>query len=243
MNASRIQDAVRSRRGIVAGLVLAMGCVPVLAACATTFGAPLRHAVANLQATSVDIGSDLRIDGLIVALPNGSTADTGEVAYIQFNVTNTASQPDELLTASAKATGPGLPQASVNGTAAPSPASSATPSALSKSTLPVGSTTVPAATDRSPGTARLSVALMSLTQPISQGESVLVSLQFKNGGAVDDVLVPVQGSANVGRSFLPSAPPSIPSSETPPESGAPVSSAPASGAPESSAPASPTSSS
>jgi copper(I)-binding protein len=239
VNASRIQDAVRSRRGVVTALVVAMGCVPVLAACATTFGAPLRHAVANLQAASVDVGTDLRIDGLIVALPNGSTADKGDVAYIQFNVVNSASQPDELLTASAKATGTTLPEESSNGTAAPSAGASGAPAELSDSPLPVGSTTVPAATAQSPGTARLSVALMSLTQPIAQGESVLVSLQFKNGGAVDDVLVPVQGSDNVGSSFLPSAPPSIPASETPlPESSAPESSAPAS-----SAPASPTSSS
>jgi copper(I)-binding protein len=238
VNASRIQVAVRSRRGVVAGVVLAMGCVPVLAACATTFGAPLRHAVANLQATSVDIGTDLRVDGLIVALPNGTTADKGEVAYIQFNVVNSASQPDELLTASAKATGTTLPQVSSDGTAAPSAAASGAPAELSESTLPVGSTTVPAATPQVPGTARLSVALMSLTQPVTVGESVLVSLQFKNGGAIDDVLVPVQGEKSVGSSFLPSAPPSVPASETPPES-----SAPASGAPVSSAPASPTSSS
>ena len=211
-----------------------MGCVPVLAACATTFGAPLRHAVANLQATSVDVGTDLRIDGLIVALPSGSTADKGEVAYIQFNVVNSASQPDELLTASAKATGSTPPAASSNGTTASSAAASGAPAELSDNTLPVGSTTVPAATAQSPGAARMSVALTSLTQPIAQGESVLVSLQFKNGGAIDDVLVPVQGSKNVGSSFLPSAPPSIPASETP---------LPASSAPASSAPASPTSSS
>ena len=101
MNASRFQDAVRSRRGVVTGLIVAMAAVPVLAACATTFGSPLRHAVANLQATSVDVGTDLRVDGLIVALPNGSTADVGDVAYMQFTVTNSAAQPDELLTASA----------------------------------------------------------------------------------------------------------------------------------------------
>ena len=53
---------------------------------------------------------------------------------------------------------------------------------------------------------------MSLTQPLSQGDSVLVSLQFANGGAIDNVLVPVQGSDAVSSSFLPSAPPPIPSS-------------------------------
>ncbi len=240
MNASRIQDAVRSRRGVLAGLVIAMGCVPVLAACATTFGSPLRHTVANLQATSVDVGSDLHIEGLIVALPNGTTADTGEVAYIQFNVLNSASQPDELQTASAEATGPTLPEVSSGGTASPSPApsgSAGAPAELSKSTLPVGSTTIPAATGQAPGTARLSVALMSLTQPLSQGQSVLVSLQFAKGGAIDNVLVPVQGSDMVGSSFLPSAPPEVPSSSAIPSSSA--TSSPASP----SAPTSPASSS
>lgn len=242
MNASRIKDAVRSRRGIFAGLVIAMGCVPVLAACATTFGSPLRHTVANLQATSVDVGSDLHIDGLIVALPNGASADTGDVAYIQFNVTNTATHADELVAASAKATGPSLPEVLNNGTTSPSPTASGLPASLSKSTLPVGSTTIPAASAQRPGSARLSVALMSLTQPITQGESVLVSLQFAKGGAIDNVLVPVQSSDYVGSSFLPSAPPSIPASEAP-VSSAPAGSAPASSAPASGAPSSPASSS
>jgi hypothetical protein len=53
---------------------------------------------------------------------------------------------------------------------------------------------------------------VSLTHPLTQGESVLVSLQFAKGGAIDNVLVPVQGSDVVSSSFLPSAPPSIPSS-------------------------------
>lgn len=235
MKASRIQDAVRSRRGVLAGLVIAMGCVPVLAACATTFGSPLRHTVANLQATSVDVGTDLHIDGLIVALPNGASADTGDVAYIQFNVTNTAARPDELVAASAKATGPSLPEVLNSGTTSPSPTASGLPAELSKSTLPVGSTTIPAASAQRPGSARLSVALMSLTQPITQGESVLVSLQFAKGGAIDNVLVPVQSSDYVGSSFLPSAPPSIPSSP----GGSSLESPAASG----SAPASPASSS
>lgn len=235
-----MQDAVRSRRGVLAGLVIAMGCVPVLAACATTFGSPLRHTVANLQATSVTVGTDLQVDGLIVALPNGTSADTGEVAYIEFNVTNAASQPDELVAASANATGPNLPEVSKGGTTSPSAASSASAPAgspapsgsasassdLSKSTLPVGSTTIPAATAQSPGTARITVALMSLTHPLAQGDSVLVSLQFAKGGAIDNVLVPVQGSGVVGSSFLPSAPPSAPSS--PAGSGFASGSAPAS---------------
>lgn len=226
-----------------------MGCVPVLAACATTFGSPLRHTVANLQATSVDVGTDLRIDGLIVALPNGTSANTGEVAYIEFNVANTASQPDELVAASAKTAGPSLPEVSKGGTASPSAASSSSSGSvnLSKSVLPVGLPTVPAATAQSPGTARLTVALMSLTQPLSQGDSVLVSLQFSKGGAIDNVLVPVQGSDVVSSSFLPSAPPSIPSSpagsslESPAASGSAPASAPASAS--ASAPASPASSS
>lgn len=249
VKASRIQDAVRSRRGVLAALVIAMGCVPVLAACATTFGSPLRHTVANLQATSVDVGSDLHIDGLIVALPTGSNADVGDVAYIEFNVANTASQPDELVAASAKAAGPALPEVSNGGTASPSaaPSSSGASGELSKSTLPVGSTTIPAANAQTPGTARLTVALMSLTAPISQGDSVLVSLQFAKGGSIDNVLVPVQGSDVVG-SFLPSAPPSIPSSpagsslESPAASGSAPASAPASGA-VSAPPSSPASSS
>lgn len=232
MTARRTRPAKRSLSALAIAS-LAIGCAGALAGCATTFGSPTRHAVANLQATSIDVGPNLTIDGLIVALPNATTADKGDVAYIEFNATNQAGQDDELQNASASAVAPasspsGEPQ---SGSPAPSESSASTSGdALSSQPLPVGSTTIPGGTVSSPGTSRLVVALMSLTQPLSQGDEVRVSLQFANAGGVDDVLVPVWGSDYVGSSYLPSAPPSLPSSEAPSPaiSGSAPASAPAS---------------
>jgi hypothetical protein len=217
---------------------LAILCVPILAACATGFGSPTRHAIANLQATSIDVGPDLKIDGLIIALPDGSTAAKGGVAYIEFNATNLAGQDDQLQNASVTAVSFAVQPASSGSAASSAPASAAspassaspTPSDVSSQVLPVGPTTIPKGSLAAPGVARLVVALEPLTQPLSQGQSVRVSLQFANAGSVDDVLVPVQGGDVVGSSFLPSAPPSLPSSASPGavSSGSAASSAPAS---------------
>jgi len=235
VTARRTRPAKRSISAL-ATASLAIGCAVAVAGCATTFGSPTRHPVANLQATSIDVGPNLTIDGLIVALPNGTTANKGDVAYIEFNVTNQAKQDDELQNASASAVAPasspsGEPQ---SGSPAPSESSASTSgSPLSAQPLPVGPTKIPGGTAALPGTARLVVALMSLSQPLSQGDAVRVSLQFANAGAVDDVLVPVWGSDYVGSSFLPSAPPSLPSSESPSPavSGSAPASAPASSSP------------
>ena len=208
------------RTAIVVG-----ACTPLVASCATGWGAPTRHAVANLQAASVDVGPNLQIHGLIVALPDGTTAAKGGVAYIQFTAVNLSDQPDELKSATAQVDTP-----------APSPAASAAassaapaPTDVSSQQLPVGSTTIPAKTTITPGTARLVVALDPLNVPLAQGESVRVSLQFANSGTVGDIDVPVQGSDVVSSSFLPSAPPSLPASAPPAASSpAPIESAPAS---------------
>jgi hypothetical protein len=170
-----------------------------MAGCATGFDSPTRNAVANLQAAYATVNPQLLVQGLIVALPNGSSAEAGSTAYIQFNVTNIAREADELETASASVV---APQPSGDASAEP------TPSDVASKILPVGSTKVPAGTDKAPGTARLVVALGDLTQPLHQGESVRVSLQFAKGGSIHDISVPVQGSDVVGSSFLPSAPPS-----------------------------------
>jgi hypothetical protein len=188
-------------------------CLPLLVGCSTGFDSPLRNAKANLQAASAEVGADLLVQGMIVALPNGPSADKGGVAYLQFTAVNTASEPDELN----RAWGSAVPLAF--GCASPEPTQAID---VAEQALPVGSTTVPAKTTQAPGTARLVVALDPLNQQLRQGQSVSVTLQFANSGSVTDVLVPVQGSENVGSSFLPSSAPELPSS--PPASSAPASS-------------------
>jgi hypothetical protein len=190
-------------------------CLPLLVSCSTGFGSPLRNAKANLQAASASISAELQVQGMIVALPNGTVADKGGVAYLQFTAINNSSQPDELKSASASA----VPLAF--GSASPAPTQAVD---VAEQALPVGSTTVPAKTTQAPGTARLVVALDPLNQQLQQGQSVSVTLEFAKSGSVTDVLVPVQGSEVVGSSFLPSSAPELPSS--PPASSAPESSAP-----------------
>jgi len=197
--------------------------VPLVAGCATGFGAPTREAVANLQAASVDVGQNLKIRDLIVALPDGQSASKGGVAYIEFTATNLSDQPDKLNTATA----------TVDMPASGAPASAAPVSVdVSSQQLPVGSTDIPGKTAVAPGTARVVVALDPLEVPLLAGQYVLVTLTFANSGAAQAVATPVQGADTVGSSFLPSAAPSLPSSEEP----APATSAPDS--PPASAPAS-----
>lgn len=211
--------------------VAAVG-VPLVAGCATGFGAPTRNAVANLQAASVIVGNDLRINGLIVALPNDEAADKGGVAYIQFSAANLSTTPDKLVAATAKI--------DIEPTASGGAVSTAAPQAVDVSSqqLPIGSTDIPAKNATTPGEARITVALDPLEVPLQVGESVKVTLTFANHGSADSIATPVLGQAAVG-TFLPSASPTLPSS-APPVSAPPVSAPPASApaSPPASAPAS-----
>jgi hypothetical protein len=215
VSASRLRGTVRSRRAIVRASLVLGACVPLVAGCATGFGAPTRHAIANLQAASVDVGQNLLIRGLIVAVPDGTSADKGGTAYIEFTATNLSDQPDELQGASA--TIEAAPAAGSSAPASGAASAAAGAVALSSNTSAVGSTKIPAKNERTPGVARLVVALTGLSQRVSQGESVLVTLQFANSGSVSDIHVPVQGSDVVGSSFLPTAVPSAPASSSPGE--------------------------
>lgn len=199
-----------STRALLVRSAVAVGiCGFALTGCATGFNAPTRHAIANLQAASASVTPDLQVNGLIVALSNGSTAEPGGVAYIEFTATNTSDQSDELQSASATA----VPLASIN---APSSGSaSPTASSIAGQSLPASSTTIPAKTAAAPGSARIVVALNPLTQSLRQGEVVQVSLRFAKGGSVSDIDVPVQGSDYVGSSFLPSSPPAVSGSASP----------------------------
>jgi len=215
-----------TRRRVRTALVIGV-CAPILAACsATGFGSPVRHAVANLQAATAKIGSNLEVQGVIIALPNGVISPKGGLAYLQFDAINLATQPDALIDVSVV---PATP-AGTSATASATPAAEQLQAATGAS--------IPAATGSGPGTTRISVLLRNLTAPLQQGESVMVSLTFGNSGSVTGLLVPVQSSAVVG-TFLPTAPPPPPSSPvaSPVASPAVGSSAPAS-APASSAPAS-----
>ncbi|MGH8888840.1 MAG: hypothetical protein ACRDV3_03665 [Acidothermaceae bacterium] len=223
----------RARAAVLRTAVAVGACVPLITSCATGFGAPTRHAIANLQAAEVNVGQDLQIRGLIVALPGPEKADKGGVAYIEFTATNLSNQSDELQVASAQI------EASAASTAAQG--SSSAPSGftdVASQQLSVGSATVPAKTATHPGVARLVVALDPLEVPLSQGDSVRVSLQFAKGGAVNDIPVPVLGADAVSSSFLPSAPPSLPSSPPASPASSALESAPVSSPPVSSAPAS-----
>src|ERR1019366_7056573 len=89
---------LRVRTAMVIGV-----CVPILAACsATGFGSPVRHAVANLQAATAKIGTNLEVQGVIIALPSGISSPKGGLAYLQFNAINFANQPDALINVSAE---------------------------------------------------------------------------------------------------------------------------------------------
>jgi hypothetical protein len=177
--------------------------VPLAAGCSTGFGSPVRNAKANVQAADADVSSTLLVRGMIVALPNGTDADKGGVAYLQFTAVNSGSEPDQLTSVSASAT------PLVLGSASPQ---STQPTTVTDQPLPVGSTTIPAKTTEAPGSARLTVALDPLNQPLRQGQSVSVTLQFAKNGSVTDIPVPVQGSDAVGSSFLPTSAPELPSS-------------------------------
>jgi hypothetical protein len=227
------------RRRVRTAMVIGL-CAPILAACsATGFGSPVRHAVANLQAATAKIGSNLEVQGVIIALPSGIISPKGGLAYLQFNAINFADQVDGLVNVSAELdTAP--PAGGASSTASAPPAAESLQAATDA--------TVPAATASGPGTTRISVLLRNLTTPLQQGDTVVIGLTFANSGSVTGLLVPVQGAAVVG-TFLPTAPPPPPPSspvaspvaspaQSPVGSPAAGSSAPAS-APASSAPASP----
>jgi hypothetical protein len=220
-----VSNRLVSRRPPLRTALLVGACAPLLAGlggCATGFGSPTRHAVANLQAASTQIGSTLAIRGAIIALPSGVTSAKGGLAYLQFSAINMANAADPL----------------INVTVAPVPASASSSASVAASAellQAAGNTTIPAATAGAPGTARVNILLRNLTVPLTQGDTVVVGLAFKNGGSITGLLVPVQSAASVGSSFLPSAPPPAPSSAAP--SSAAPSSAPASSAPAVSSPA------
>lgn len=235
MSSSKVRN--RTRHRFRAAIVLG-ACAPVLAACATGFASPSRHAVANLQAARATVGSTLQIEGAIIALPDGSSSPKGGLAYLQFNAINLSDQADELVDVSVQ------PPLGV-GSSAAADASSGAPSAAG-SLQAASDTVIPAKTSSAPGAIRVSVLLRDLTATLAQGESVTVGLTFKNSGSVSGLLVPVQSSDVVGSAFLPSAPPPAPSapasstplastSPTPVESGA-SSEAPSSPAASGSAP-------
>jgi hypothetical protein len=212
-----VTNSVRSNR--LRALALVGGCAPVIAACATGFGSPTRHAIANLQAASANLGTALEIRDAYVALPSGDTSPKGGVAYIAFTAINLAAQPDQLTGASASA----LTAASGAASSAPVPIGTA---------LPAGPRTIGPKTASGPGVTHVVVALEQLTQPVSQGQTLLVTLAFANSGTANGLLLPVQGAATAASPFLPSSPPPLPASSPPAASPAPESPA-TSGAPAS----------
>lgn len=176
-----------------------------LAGCATGFGSPTRHAIANVQAARIAVSPTLHVENAIIALPAGTLAGVGGYAYLQFTGINFSTQPETLINAGVAA--PVVPTA-----AGAAPAS---PSAASTQIQPVGSTQIPAATASTPGSAHITILLRGLVAPLEQGESVFVNLTFHNNGSVVGLQVPVQSAKAVGKDFLPSAPPPSPSSATP----------------------------
>jgi copper(I)-binding protein len=226
------------RPGLRSAVVL-VACLPTLLACsATGFGSPTRHAIANLQAATTKIGTTLQIEDAIIALPSDDVSAKGGLAYLEMDAINFSNQPDELMNVSADVAAPG--------SGAPSPAASGASGAATTPTQPAAQslqaatdTTVPAATAGGPGTIRINVLLRNLTEPLRQGDTVMIGLTFHNSGTVSGLLVPVQGAGVVG-TFLPTAPPPAPSSAS---ASAPVASAPASSAPASTSPVAPPASS
>jgi hypothetical protein len=216
-----LRTTIRLAARVPAVAVVAMValCAPILVACsATGFGSPTRHAIANLQAASVKIGSTLQIEDAIIALPSHDVSAKGGLAYLQFDAINFSNQPDPLLNVSADLNAPAVPAASSGAASSAAPAQPA-----AESLQAAGITTVPAATASGPGTIRINVLLRTLTAQLQQGDSITIGLEFGISGSITGLLVPVQG-ADVDGTFLPSAPPPPPSSA----SATPVSSAPAS---------------
>jgi hypothetical protein len=81
-----VTTSVRNNR--LRAVAVVGGCVPIIAACATGFGSPTRHAIANLQAASTNLGTTLEIRDAIVALPSGVLSPKGGVAYVAFTATD-----------------------------------------------------------------------------------------------------------------------------------------------------------
>jgi hypothetical protein len=216
-----------ARVPVVAVVAVAALCGPVLVACsATGFGSPTRHAIANLQAAAVKIGTTLQIEDAIIALPSDDLSAKGGLAYLQFDAINFSNRPDPLLNVSADLNAPAVPAAASGAAASAAPTQPA-----SESLQAAGVTTVPAATASGPGTIRINVLLRTLTAQLQQGDTITIGLTFGISGSITGLLVPVQGAA-VDGTFLPSAPPPPPSSAsaTPVSSSAPASS-PASASP------------
>ena len=187
------------RRGLAAAALASLA--PVLASCATGFDAPTRHARANLQAAATTVGTDLLVQDVIVALPNGTTAAAGSDAYLQFSAVNLSGQPNSVTRAAANL----VPTA---GAGADSASSDASPQPAAKNLIPVGTVDIPAKGGASPGTQRIVIALQQLTKSLSQGDYLSVSLNFSGAGSVQNLLVPVEGADAVSSAFLPTAPPS-----------------------------------
>jgi len=204
-----------------------------LAGCATGFGSPTRHAIANVQAARIAVSPTLHVENAIIALPAGTLAGVGGYAYLQFTGINFSTQPETLINAGIAA--PVVPAA-----AGAAPAS---PSAASTQIQPVGSTQIPAATASAPGSAHITVLLRGLVAPLEQGESVFVNLTFHNNGSVVGLQVPVQSAKAVGKDFLPSAPPPSPSAPPSASLGVAPTSAPASASASTATSASPAASS
>jgi hypothetical protein len=215
-----------SRRGALgAAIVLSAS---LLAGCATGFGSPSRHARANFQAASTKIGNNLLIQDAIIALPKGDASPKGGIAYLLFTAINSAGLADQVVAVTAQ------PVGAAASSSAASSSSGAPTTSLAGSIQPSSNTTVPAASSGAPGTARISAILRDLTVPLQQGDSVTVTISFKNSGSVSGLFVPVQSADAVGTSFLPTEPP-LPSP--------PASSGPAASQPVESSPAAPASTS
>lgn len=192
-------------------LIGVAACVPLLAACATGFGSPVRHAVANLQAANTDLGTDLQIRDVLIVLPTDGVATKGGDAVVQFSVINLGAQADQVSTATSE---------------------------VASSASALGSTDIPAKGAAGPVPVRFNYALTGLTRTLHAGESGHVTLAFANHGSTT-LLAPIWGAGTVG-TFLPTVVPassvaaSLPVSLAPASAPAsPVASVPAS------APASP----
>lgn len=213
-------------RSAIPAVLLVAGLPTLLACSATGFGSPTRHAIANLQAATTKIGTTLQIEDAIIALPNDDLSLKGGLAFLEMDAINFANQPDELMNVTADVAAPGSGSPSPAASGASGAAATASPTQPAAQTLQAATDTiVPAATASGPGTLRITVVLRDLTQPLRQGDTVMIGLTFHNSGTISGLLVPVQGAEVVG-TFLPTSIPPAPSSAS--ATPTPASSAPAS---------------
>ena len=145
------------------------------------------------------VSSTFHIQDAIIALPAGTVAEAGGLAYLQFTGINFCTQPESSHFGGSCGANDRTAAGSVP--ASPAPASA--------QLQPASSTAIPAATASGPGT-RASPSCCAASSPRSSKATRCRWADVQEQRGVTGLLVPVQSATRVGKAFLPSAPPPPP---------------------------------